>query len=112
MAIASVIADSDEPRALDVVDLATEDEPAPKVLSSQPEIGLENRRKFEDSVDASECEWEANSWGITMEIAKKCLNFKRDGKRLEAACVEALSDLLEWQPEDVVRQIITILNRL
>ena len=61
MAIASVIADSVEPRALDVVDLATEDEPAPKVLSSQPELGLENRRKSEDSVDASECEWEANA---------------------------------------------------
>ena len=47
-----------------------------------------------------------------MEIAKKCLEFQRDGKRLEAACVEALSDLLEWQPEDVVRQIFTILKRL
>ena len=47
-----------------------------------------------------------------MEIAKKCLEFQRDGKRLEAACVEALSDLLEWQPEDVVCQIFTDLNKL
>ena len=47
-----------------------------------------------------------------METAKECLEFKQDSKRLEAACVEALSDLIEWQPEDVVRQVFTILNTL
>ena len=112
MGITALIADSDEPQAIEVVNVATDKEPAPKDLCSQPELGLEISQKSEDSVDISRCEWEDNPWGITMEVAKRFVDFKKEERRLETMCKETLKDLLEWRLDVVARQTFTILNRL
>ena len=63
-----------------------------------PYLSLENRPESEENIDVSRREWKVNLWGITMEVAKRCLDFKDNEKRLEIACLETLSDLPHQLP--------------